>query len=71
MRRRTAEKTADGRYRILAGNATSDLECESLYVDELWVLGFTRIDSGIGDLFVSEVLGITDDLKVDFGVAYV
>lgn len=64
MRLRTAEKTADARYRILAGNATSDLECESLYVDELWVLGFTRTDSGIADLFVAEVLGVTDDLKV-------
>jgi hypothetical protein len=64
MRLRTAEKTADGRYRILAGNATSDLECESLYIEELWVLGFTRTDSGIGDLFVAEVLGVTDDLKV-------
>ena len=62
MRLRTAEKVADGSYRILAGNATmNDLECEGLWIDESWVLGFTRTDGGLGDLFVAEVVGISDN----------
>jgi hypothetical protein len=61
LRLRTAEQTASGGYRILAGNAAmNDLEYEGLWVDEPWVLGFTRTDHGLGALFVAEVVGITD-----------
>jgi hypothetical protein len=61
MRLRSAE-AQDGHYKILAGNATmTDLECEGFWVDELWVLGFTRSDAGIRDLFVAEVQGISED----------
>jgi hypothetical protein len=62
MRLRTAEQTANGGYRILAGNASMNgLECEGLWLDEPWVLGFTRTDDGLGALFVAEVVGITEN----------
>jgi hypothetical protein len=61
LRLRAADKMEDGSYRILAGNAImTDLECEGFIIDEPWVFGFTRDADGLGELFVAEVLDISD-----------
>ncbi|MEC5200377.1 hypothetical protein RCH21_002623 [Arthrobacter sp. PL16] len=62
VRLRKAEVTADGSYKVVANSSSTwgDVDEDTLFAEEPYVLGYTLVSGQVGDIFLAKVNGVIE-----------